>query len=44
MAPANKSILLTGLGASSPVITDADSLAPCNLSANYTRTTDGGII
>ena len=43
IAPANKSILLTGSGARSPEIADACSFAPWKTSAK-TRTIDGGII
>ena len=44
MAPANKSTLLTGSGASSPEMADACSFAPWKMSAKRTSTMDGGII
>ena len=44
IAPANKSILLTGSGANSPEIADASSFAPWKTSAKSTRTIEGGII
>ena len=44
IAPANKSTLLTGVGARSPVICDACSFAPWKISASKTNTIEGGII
>ena len=44
IAPANKSTLLTGVGARSPVIYDACSFAPWKISASKTNTIEGGII
>ena len=44
IAPAKRSTLLTGLGARLPEIWDACSLAPWKISANKTKTIDGGII
>ncbi len=43
-APANKSIAVTGSGATSPLNKAASSLAPCKMVANKTSTIEGGII
>ena len=44
IAPANKSIAVTGSGAKLPTNIAASSLAPCKIVANKTSTIEGGMI
>ena len=44
IAPANKSIAVTGSGAKLPTNIAASSFAPCKIVANKTKTIEGGII
>ena len=44
IAPANKSIAVTGSGAKLPTNIAASSFAPCKIVASKTKTIEGGII